>query len=270
MEDLEQTGLDTVDKFITTWNSRDAKLWASSLNFPHVRPSPFGTIEVSPDADTYISNVDFDRVLKTGWDHSEWDYKRVIHTSASKIHVAGQWSRYNTKGQVILTTPITYVVTIVDNKWGIQSRFGSDYAGDEDTSGFESRVFKHLESFINHLNNNNRDACAELINYPHYVIGKGELKETPSADAFQLPDNKIHVDSMMALQAGNRSANLALDLSVFNDAGNKNLQAVISVTERDGHLGIQAWSLLDPTEGIETEDTEDTANETSPGKTASN
>lgn len=251
MEDLEQIGLDAADKFITGWNSRNAELWASSLHFPHVRPSPFGPIEVSPDADIYVSSVDFKKVLESGWDHSEWDYKHVVHTCTTKIHVAGQWSRYNAGNQVILTTPITYVVTNLDGKWGIQSRFGADYAGEEDTSGFETRVFKHLETFISHYNSGNEDTCAEMLNFPHYVIGQGNLTETLSAATFKLTDSKIRVESMMVLQAGNYSANLALELFTFTGNEETYLQAVVSVTERDGHLGIQAWSLLDPTIGLE-------------------
>ena len=33
----EQGARKAMDKFMTTCNSRDAKLWAGSLNFPHVR-----------------------------------------------------------------------------------------------------------------------------------------------------------------------------------------------------------------------------------------
>lgn len=257
MIDLEQIGLEAVDKFITTWNSRDAARWATSLHFPHVRPSPIGVIEVAKTAAEYISKVDFDKVVESGWDHSDWDYKHVIHTSINKIHVAGQWSRYNTEGEVFLTTPITYIVTRLDDSWGIQSRFGSDYAGDEDTSGFENRVFRHLDSFINHLNSRNLPACAEMLNYPHFVIGNGDLLQTLTADEFNPEAATINVDSMMALQAGLHSVNLALDLSVSNTSGTRHLQAVVLVTNRDNHLGIQAWSTLDPTEEEQSPDTED-------------
>lgn len=254
MTDLEKIGLEAVDKFITTWNSRDATEWATSLHFPHVRPSSSGPIQVANSAKEYVRNVDFNKVIETGWDHSEWDYKRVIHTSINKIHVAGQWSRYNTDGEIFLTTPVAYIVTRLDERWGIQSRFGTDYAGDEDTSGFESRAFRHMENFIHHLNNRNMAACAELLNYPHFVINKGELDQTLAADKFRQDETTTKVDSLMAVQAGLHSANLALDLSVSNASGTRHLQAVVLVTNRNNHLGIQAWSLLDPTEEEEEEE----------------
>ncbi|MBD3646962.1 MAG: hypothetical protein HUJ31_05790, partial [Pseudomonadales bacterium] len=216
---LEQTGLDAVDRFIDTWNSRDAEKWADSLNFPHVRPSPFGPIEVAGDSEEYVSRVDFSRVVETGWDHSEWDYKHVIHTSPTKIHVAGQWSRYTEGGEVILTTPIVYIVTLVDGKWGIQSRFGSDYAGDDDTTGMETRAINLIEDFINNANNRNTKACAELLNYPHYNIGVGDLIGTTSAAEFTLPHGRIDIESLIALQTGKRSLNAAMDITVTAASG---------------------------------------------------
>jgi len=246
-QSLEQVGLDAVDRFLDTWNSRDAALWASSLNYPHVRPSPFGTIVVYQDADEYISKVDYERVVATGWDHSEWDYKQVIHTSPQKIHVAGQWSRYDINENVIHTNPIVYIVTKVDNSWGIQSRFGADHVDDEyDTSGLETRAFHLLSDFSNYSNSNNVDACAELLNYPHYVIGVGQVSEHLEPAQFAIRANHMEVDSLLALQTGKQSLNAGLDITVENDAGSQVFQAVVNVTLREDHLGIQGWSLLKP------------------------
>lgn len=245
-DNLEQVGLDAVDKFIETWNSRDAQRWAGSLNFPHVRPSPFGPINVAATGEDYVAGVDFSRVVETGWDHSEWDYKRAIHTSWNKIHVAGQWSRYNEEGEVILTTPIVYIVTLAERHWGIQSRFGSDYAGDDDTAGMESRCFSLITDFVNHFNNKSHKACAELLNYPHYAVGVGQLSETTGPSELTLPDARLSIDSLIALQTGKHSMNAALDLTIIESTESMALHAVVNVTNRDNHLGIQAWSMLDP------------------------
>ena len=241
--DLEQIGLDAVDKFIDTWNSRDPESWASSLNYPHVRPSPFGEIVVAKDAKEYSSRVDYEKVMATGWDHSEWDYKHVIHTSIEKIHVAGQWSRYNKDGEIIHTNPIVYIVTKVEDHWGIQSRFGSDFADDDhDTSGLESRAFNLITDFVSQFNGRNIQACTELLNYPHYVIGIGDLGEHLSPEDFSMAENEITIDSLQAIQTGFKSVNAALDITV----GSQSFSAVMNITEREHHLGIQGWSLLNP------------------------
>lgn len=253
MTDLQQAGLDAVDAFITTWNSRDAVRWAGSLNFPHVRPAPRGPILVSADADEYVSRVDFDKVVATGWDHSEWDYRHVLHTSPRKIHVVGQWCRFNAAGEKLLTNPVTYIATKVDGDWGIQSRFSADFAGDEDTSGFEGRCFKLVETFATHLAAGRRDACAELMNYPLFDIRVGEIVETKVARDYVLPDYTLTIESMMALQTGRLSMNLGAEFLMDSrvDGGGEGSalrQAVLNLTERDGHLGIQAISMLDPNE----------------------
>lgn len=243
-QDLEQVGLDAVDKFINSWNARDPGLWAASLNYPHVRPSPFGAIVVAKDAAEYAARVDFDRVIETGWDHSEWDYRQVIHTSSEKIHVAGQWSRYNVQGKVIHTNPVVYIVTLVDGSWGIQSRFSADYADDDDTAGLETRAFNLIDDFGNHFNNDNVKACSELLNYPHYDIGVGQLREHMDPDQFTITASRITIGSLQVLQTGKQSLNAGLDFTLLDGSGSHALHAVANITVREDHLGIQAWSIV--------------------------
>lgn len=248
MTDLEQIGLNAVDKFIETWNSRDAQLWATSLNFPHVRPAPAGQITITESAEIYAANFDYQRVIDTGWDHSEWDYRHVIHKAATKIHVAGQWSRYNAAGEIIHTNPICYIVTRQDRNWGIQSRFAVDFVPeDDDTSGMETRSIHLIEDFISHFNQGNQAACAELLNYPHFTVGVGSIESHLSAADFKLPgSSEISILSLQSVQAGRLSLNAAVELAVRNDKGERTYQGVMNITNRDNHLGIQAWSLLDP------------------------
>lgn len=249
-ESLEDIGLAAVDRFIETWNSRNPEAWAASLNFPHVRPGPFGPLRIAADAEEYISGVDFNRVIATGWDHSEWDYKHVLHTSPNKIHVVGQWHRFNKAGEKILTNPVVYIVTHANGQWGVQSRFSADFAGDEDTSSMENRAFKLIESFVTHFNTGNLPACAELLNYPHFSIGAGSIGASETAADYALPAAKMAIQSLMALQTGKHSCNVAMDFSLTEDGRSRTMQAILNVTERDDHLGIQAWSLLDPNAAV--------------------
>ena len=106
-----------------------------------------------------------------------------------------------------------------------------------------------MTAFIENQNRADVTAAAQLLNYPHFQIGTENLVETPSAELFQAGGVDIKIDSMMAIQAGRFSANLALDLTLGLDAGTQQRQAVINLTIRDDHLGIQAWSLLEPASG---------------------
>ncbi|MBT4494393.1 MAG: hypothetical protein HOC70_14215 [Gammaproteobacteria bacterium] len=248
-EDLEQIGIDAVDRFLETWNSRDPKRWAGSLNFPHVRPSPLGEVNLASTAADYIADVDFQKVIDTGWDHSEWDYKQVLHVSPSKIHVVGQWGRYNTAGERILTTPVVYICTCDDGFWGIQSRFGADYVDeDTDTTELMTRGLNLIQDFANQHNAGKDDVCAEMLNYPHFVIGAGDLAMAEVPEDFTVGDFSMRLDSLQALQTGQHSINAAVEITVSDSDGSRGLQGVVHINNRDGHLGIQAWSFLDPNE----------------------
>ncbi len=249
MESLEKAGLDAVDRFIDTWNSRDATNWAGSLHYPHVRPSPFGPIKVAPDAEEYVASFDYQKTIDSGWDHSEWDYKHVLHVSPRKIHVAGQWSRYDADGNVILTTPIVYVCTKIDGGWGIQSRFGCDYVDEDfDNTELMSRGLNLIQDYINQHNAGSHEAAAELLNYPHFEIGVGALDITESAAEFERASVTYHLENMMSVQTGRHSMNVAVDMTLSGPQGSQLMQGIVNITNRDGHLGIQAWSFLDPNE----------------------
>jgi len=250
-DELESAGLEAVDKFLRTFNSRDVNAWAGSLNFPHVRPAPFGKINTFESEKQYTEALGYDRIIATGWDHSEWDYKHVIHVSQNKIHVAGQWSRFTAGGDKLLTTPIVYIVTRHEDNWGIQSRFSADYVDDESDDGatteMETRGFALVHDFINLTNEGNKAACAELINYPHFEIGEGNLKRSDHERELHLPEGLVTVNSLYAIQTGVHSMNAALDINIAGAGTPVQRQAVLNINNRENHLGIQAWSILDPT-----------------------
>ena len=112
------------DDFLTTFNHRDAAGHANSLAYPHIRLASgqvriwAGREEAVPAMETAM------RVLaeRAGWDHSEWDHRRVIHTSADKVHLDVQFTRYRADGSVIGAFPAVYVVVRQPDAWRIQCR----------------------------------------------------------------------------------------------------------------------------------------------------
>ena len=57
--------LQALDRYLETWNSRDAGRWASSLNVPDVRPGP-GAFELFRTPAQYVASVTFARRDRTG------------------------------------------------------------------------------------------------------------------------------------------------------------------------------------------------------------
>lgn len=172
----------------------------------------------------------------------------VIHTCEQKIHVAGQWSRYTANGEKLSSAPIVYIVTRQEKTWGIQARFSTDYAEDGDTADMETRGFKLIHDFINRSNEGNFVACAELINYPHFEIGHANLKSSANLNELKLPKGIVSINSLYAIQTGVHSMNAALDINIAADGQNHLRQLVLNINDRENHLGIQAWSGLNPQE----------------------
>ena len=114
--------------YLETWNSRDPKRWATSLHFPHVRPGP-GAFEVSETPEQYAAGVNFNQTLATGWHHSEWTSRRVLHVGLEQAHVAGSWMRYTEDDRPLVGNDITYIVTSQGGRWGVLSRFAAGPSG---------------------------------------------------------------------------------------------------------------------------------------------
>lgn len=256
---LERIGLAATDKFITTWNSRDPGAWAGSLNFPHARPAYHGgsaasarrhATDVIPDPASYIADVDFARVIATGWDHSRWDHRQVLHTSADKIHVAGQWSRYDQAGRRLLSNPITYIVTAdpnQDGRWGIQSRFAADAftpeQADDDHTHSGQRALDTVQMLIDALRNDDPEAAARHLNYPLLDVRPGNILVTTDADGFAPPARgRWHIASVLALQTGPHSVNMAVEL--HDDADGHRYETVMLITDDQDHFGVRAWSWI--------------------------
>ena len=120
--------LQALDRYLETWNSRDAERWSTSLNFPHVRPGP-GPFELFKTPAQYVASVNFAATLATGWHHSEWTTRRVLQVGVDKVHVSGSWLRYKEDGSQMVGTSGTYIVTNQGGRWGVLSRFAAGPTG---------------------------------------------------------------------------------------------------------------------------------------------
>jgi hypothetical protein len=116
--------LATTDAFLATFNAGDARGHAATLAYPHIRLAS-GAVRTWPTIDqaTVAMEHAFPALrAATGWDHSAWDHRRVIHAHPGKVHLDVQFTRYRTDGSVIGTYPAVYVVVATDDGWRIQAR----------------------------------------------------------------------------------------------------------------------------------------------------
>ncbi len=120
------TGCKVLDDFMTGFNSRDSLKWAQTLNYPHVRVAGSEVIVWNTPED-YAKANDLQQFAKTGWNHSQWDWRRLVQSSDDKLHFLVQFSRYNDAGKPVAAYESLYILTKKNNHWGVQAR--SSFAG---------------------------------------------------------------------------------------------------------------------------------------------
>ncbi|HEC36978.1 hypothetical protein LCGC14_0632350 [marine sediment metagenome] len=121
--EYEEKAVNAAIAYMDSFNNRDASKCDESLNFPHVRLG-LGNQEVriteNPPQNPPKFFEWFVNVYK--WNHSCWDYRKVIQSNPNKVHLAIQFSRYRSDGTQIGIFPSFWVMTNQNNHWGIKMR----------------------------------------------------------------------------------------------------------------------------------------------------
>ena len=248
--------MQALDRYLETWNSRDPARWASSLHFPHIRPGP-GAFEQSATPADYIKGVNFQETLATGWHHSEWVSRRLLHVSDDKAHIAGAWQRYTADDRPLVGSVITYVVTKQAGRWGVLSRFAAGPSGLDAASSTKNAqaaraaVLAYLKSWNSH----DPQALAAAIHYPHVRVdgaGAVEIWKAPqeflagSEPGRQRTWFETRLDEAEVVQVSANGVNVAVRYS-RRDRDERILSsssAVLLVVQRDGVWRIQAVSTM--------------------------
>lgn len=119
--EYEEKAVKVAIAWMDAWNKRDEMGCDNTTNFPHIRlsMSGLGITKKSP----ILPPKFFERFIKvTGWNHSCWDYRRVVHSGENKVHLAIQYSRFRSDGTRIGTYPSLWVITNQEGHWGIKIR----------------------------------------------------------------------------------------------------------------------------------------------------
>ena len=114
--------LDVMKAFMAAFNARDTGAWADTLLYPHVRFAG-GKVTVFADRAAFIAANHIDKLIAgEAWDHSTWDALTIVQSSADKVHIAVEFSRYHADGTKYASYPSLYVVERVDGRWGVRAR----------------------------------------------------------------------------------------------------------------------------------------------------
>jgi hypothetical protein len=245
--------LQALDRYLETWNSRNPRLWASSLHYPHIRPGP-GAFELSRTPEEYAAGVNFAQTLATGWHHSEWTSRRVLQVGVDKVHVAGQWTRYAEDGRELTGSAITYILTNQNGRWGVLSRFAAGGSRiDAAVAAKNAAAARNaVEVYMRAWNSHDPDAVAAALHYPHVRIADDAVEVWPSAKEFlagpepgrQRTWYETRLDGVEVAQASTGGVNVTVTYSLRDRSGHalSQYEGLFLATERDGAWKVQAFS----------------------------
>jgi hypothetical protein len=254
--------LEAVDRFFETFNSRDSLLWANSLHFPHIRKpgvgKPVRPSEPSLSAEDYASRFDYSRVVRTGWDHTGVESKGIVHIASDKAHIAALYHRYNEQGEIIRTTRVTYLVTRLDERWGVQARFGAGEPHETEADGrrAEAAALKAVDRYLNAFYRGKSSDWASTLCYPFVNVRVGGLDEIKGPEDVarfdrsrldtQFKEGRMTWKSLRVIQSGSDGVNVVAELSRRDPSGQllASLSGLFLVTNLQGQWGVIGRSVI--------------------------
>lgn len=120
--EFEEKAVQTAISFMNNFNEQDNRGCSNACNFPHARVGLGGKLVVTENPP--IQNDEFFEwfINIYKWNHSCWDYRRVIQSDPNKVHLQVQFSRYRADGSKIGVFPSLWIITNQEGHWGIKMR----------------------------------------------------------------------------------------------------------------------------------------------------
>lgn len=260
---IDTTGaLEAVDRFFETFNSRDPLLWANSLHYPHIRKPGVGKpLQPNPpslSAEDYANRFDYSPIIRTGWDHTDVESKTIVHITCDKAHIAALYHRYNEQGNIIRTTKVTYLVTRLDQRWGIQARFsaGEPYEMEADSRRAEAAALDAVDRYLNAFYRVGSSNWAATLCYPFVNVRVGELDEIKNPEDAarfdrsrfdtQFKEGRMNWTSLRVIQSGSDGVNVVAELNRRDSSGRllASLSGLYLVTNLQGQWGVIGRSVI--------------------------
>jgi hypothetical protein len=118
----EASAMRVLDAYIAAYNARDESAFVATLHFPHVRIAG-DEVRVFRGIVEYMNEL---QLTRGGWDYSTWADRRIVQSSAAKVHIAARFTRYRAGGIPVGSYDSLYVIVLRNGRWGVLAR--SSYA----------------------------------------------------------------------------------------------------------------------------------------------
>ncbi len=121
-ENSEKIGKEVIINYINAFNNRDYIGMADLFNFPHIRFANEKVGVISREEYLKSQNKVSELLYKEGWDHTQIKKIETIQNGPSKSHYKIHFIRYDKNSKIIHDFTTLWIVTKLDNHWGIQFR----------------------------------------------------------------------------------------------------------------------------------------------------
>jgi|TARA_B110000914_G_C15284666_1_gene363756 hypothetical protein len=121
-ENSEQIGKEVIINYINAFNNRDYIAMADLFNFPHIRFANEKVGVMSREEYLKSQNKVSELLHEEGWDHTQIKKIETIQNGPSKSHYKIHFIRYDKNNKIIHDFTTLWIVTKLDDHWGIQFR----------------------------------------------------------------------------------------------------------------------------------------------------
>lgn len=114
----KQAALRCLDEYLAAWDARDAIALAASLNTPALMLGRGRGVAITDPAEQ--AGAMLEQMVATGWHHSTWLRREMLHCDEDKVHFDVRFCRYREDGSILGTFAGVYIVTRNHQHWGVQ------------------------------------------------------------------------------------------------------------------------------------------------------
>ena len=156
---------------------------------------------------------------------------------------------FNARDEVIVENRVTYVMTRIEGRWGIQARFGLDsFDPDADVSSMSEAALGAVERLLEGWRRRDFESAGAVCNFPVIAVGVGSVRQLEDGAALAAELARPTVAeaasvSAEAVESGRRGVNVAARSEGGDGAAD--WRGVFLVTDREGHWGVEAVSLIE-------------------------
>ena len=200
-------------EFFRADRDKDANAWAAVMHYPHVRVAATGRTELFQNSDEYAGQATWTEREATGWVRTEGIEPSRIYESEDLVILNAGWTRMNANDEPILENRVVYVLSLIENSWGVQARFACGamprwHATDD------AKPAELVSRFLSATCRHRLDDIVRTVQFPlvQVEVGKVEQFETP-AELTQFltlfPAQNDGIIDVKAIQNGPIGANVA-------------------------------------------------------------